>query len=299
MITMKKIILLLAFTTAVYAQTNSGGLANLKFGFSARDISMGDFGAASSKGASAFHYNPSLLTGSTGIIVSHNEYIQDVSGEYLGIGFSLFDLPFAIGVSTTTIPNIEIREKPGEALGKFNAHYFYGGLSTAFNLYGKLRSGITFKYLYEGLFSDEATGYAFDFGFTYADFLTHNLRLGLSLKNFGSMNQLRNQSTKLPSEIRFGANYSMPLEKLKSEIAVTAGVQKYFEENETHLHAGAEIIYSRTFALRLGYITGYESKGFSAGLGVRWNSFNFDYAYVPFSFDLGNSNFVSVSYNFN
>lgn len=297
---MKKIILTIVFASSIiFAQSNPGGLANLNLGFSARDIAMGDLGVSTSMGASAFYYNPSLLNGNhSSILISHNSYIQDVSSEFLGVTFSFLSLPFAFGVSTTSIPDIEIRTKAGAVQGEFNAHYFYGGLSTAFSLYNKLRTGITLKYLYEGLFSDEAMGYAVDLGFSYSGFYTERLDLGLVVKNIGSMNELRNQSTQLPSEVKLGASYSEDIKGIDSKLIVTTGIQKYFTADDIHIHSGVELQYSNYLFIRLGYITGYESKNLSAGFGTQWNSFKFDYSYVPYSYNLGSSNFITVSYNF-
>lgn len=295
---MKKIILLLVLLTSLsLAQSNPGGLANLMLGFSARNTAMGDLGVATAKGASAFYYNPALLNEkSVEIIISHNSYIQDVNTEFLGIAFDYFGLPFALGFSTTTIPNIEIRTKAGEAQGKFDAHYFYAGLSTAFDIYKNLRTGMTVKYLYEGLFSDKATGYALDLGLNYDDLFIKNFNVGFTVKNFGKMDVLRNESTKLPSEFRFGAGYNFNLEKINSEVTLTTGVQKYIDGDNINIHTGAEVVYQNSVALRMGYITGYESKNISVGLGIRWNSFQFDYSFVPYTFDLGTSNFISISY---
>ncbi len=285
--------------TNIIAQSNSGGLANLKLGVNAKTLAMGDLGVASANGAAAFYYNPALLGSSSNILFSHNSYIQDVSNDFLAASFSVFGLPLAAGFSTTTIPNIEVRTKPGEPDGKFDAHYFYAGFSSAFHLYDKLRGGFTIKYLYEGLFSDDATGYAMDFGLAYSDFMIENLSLGTVLKNIGSMRQLRNKSTQLPTDFRLGANYFFSLNNIDAEISLNGGVQKYLREDEIHLHAGAEIFYANTVAFRIGYITGYEAKNISLGLGLKWGSIFFDYSFVPYSFDLGNSQFVTLAYHFN
>jgi hypothetical protein len=57
-------------------------------------------------------------------------------------------------------------------------------------------------------------------------------------------------------------------------------------------------MYNNTFAARVGYQTGYEARGFSAGIGIEWGSLRFDYAYLPFSYGLGNANQFSLQFSF-
>jgi hypothetical protein len=41
-------------------------------------------------------------------------------------------------------------------------------------------------------------------------------------------------------------------------------------------------------------MTNYEAKGFSAGIGILWRSVAFDYAFTPYSYDLGNGHTFSL-----
>lgn len=298
---MKKILLILLITTTVvFAQTaGKSGLSFLKVGFNARNIAMGDFGVATADDVSALYYNPALLAdySSPQLTFTHNKWIQDVSSEMFGASFPLFGLPFALGINTTSISDIEVRTRPGEAESTFNAHYFYGSLSTGFYVADNIAAGITMKYLYESLFSDDANGLGFDFGLRYKDVI-EGLDLAASYSNVGSMNSLRNEETKLPADLRVGAAYSFPLQQIQSDITVTGGIQKYTATDDTHIHFGAEIFYDDLIALRGGYMSGYDSKGLTAGLGLLWNSINFDYAFVPFDYGLGDSHIISLMYTF-
>jgi len=298
---MKKLLLILLITTtAVFAQTaGKSGLSFLKVGFNARNIAMGDFGVATADDVSALYYNPALLADYTSpqLAFTHNNWIQDVATEMLGASFPLFGLPFALGINTTSISDIEVRTRPGEAESTFNAHYFYGSLSTGFYVSDNISAGLTMKYLYESLFSDDATGLGFDFGLRYKDIID-GLDLAASYSNVGSMNSLRNEETKLPDDLRIGAAYNFSLEQIKSDVTVTGGMQKYTATDDTHLHFGAEFYYDNLIALRGGYITGYDSKDITVGLGLFWNNINFDYAFVPFEYGLGDSHIISLMYTF-
>ena len=299
---MRKILLVFVCTSTILFGQKAGesGLAFLKLGFGARNIAMGDLGVVTANDVTALNYNPALISNfqNSQIIVTHNELIQDARSELFGASFSLFNLPFAIGINTTTISDIEVRTRPGEVESTFNANYFFTSFSTGFNLAGNLSVGVTAKYIHENLFSSEANGWGFDFGAYYND-LIDGLNVGASFRNIGSMNELLKEETELPVDLRAGASYQFGLEQLDAGIIVTGGVQKYTATDDTHIHLGGEFLYKNLFALRSGFITGFESKGLTAGVGLLWNSLNFDYAFAPYDFDLGSSHTISIMYNFN
>lgn len=296
----KAILVLILLPHLINAQTaGSSGLSFLKNGYGAKNLAMGDLGVTGQVDVSAYLYNPALLSEFTypQIFAAHNSSILDVKSELLGVSFMMFNIPFAIGLNTTAISDIEVRTKPGEPESKFNAHYFFISLSSGLKIWQNLSAGITLKYLYENLFSDDAAGVGYDLGLHYKGII-ENLNLGLSLRNLGSMNELRNESTELPVDFRFGSSYKFRNDGLNSDFVVTAGYQKYTKTDENHFHFGSEILYDKMFAIRIGYITGYESKGLTLGAGILWNDLNFDYAFVPFDFDLGNSHTISLMYSF-
>ncbi len=62
----------------------------------------------------------------------HSEWIQDVTSEVGGIKWNMFNLPWAVGFNVTTVADIEVRERPGDAISTFNANYFFLSLSIRF-----------------------------------------------------------------------------------------------------------------------------------------------------------------------
>ena len=295
----KSILLIFGFAVIGYSQSGgNNGLSFLKIGSGARNIALGDNGAVFANDVSAIFYNPAQLkVGSPEIIFTHNAWIQDASTELLGVKFSLFNLPFGIGINSTSINGIEVRTKPGPVETTFNSHYFFGSLSTAFSFVENLSTGVTIKYLYEDIFYDNAEGFGFDFGLQYKTPI-ENLFISSVVKNIGTMNQLQKEATKLPAEIRIGPGYTFELQEYDLSLQAGGEFQKYLAQSDLHINFGVEAVYNKMFAVRLGYQTNYESKNISGGLGLYWNQFAFDYAMTPFSYGLGQAQTISIKYIF-
>ena len=297
---MKKILFLCIISTSLLAQSaGNTGLAFLKSGFGARNIAMSDLGVVGSNDLSTLNYNPSLLAVNhkTQLSFTHNSLFQDMNSEMFAGSFAALGLPIAIGVNTTNIADIEIRTKPGEAESKFSAHYFAGSISTAYQFTDKIYLGATYRYIYENLFSDDASGYGFDFGISYQSAID-GLTFGAAVRNLGSMKELHNESTTLPTDVRVGASYNFSLKDSKLDFTALTGFQKFTQLDDSHIHVGGEVVYNRMFSLRIGFASGYESKNISTGFGVYWKSLNLDYAYVPIKYGLGDSHIISFTYTF-
>lgn len=296
-----KFLLILTFSTSLILAQSAGnsGLSFLKFGFGARNIAMADAGTAGSNDLTALHYNPAKLTlnDHNEILFMHNEWIQDVRSEMLGVKTSIWVIPFTFGFNVTTVSDIEVRNKPGEPESTFDANYFSASLSTAFNINDDISAGVTGKYLYEGLLADESSGFGFDIGVFYKIPLK-NLTGSAVVKNIGSMSKLRNEKTKLPTEFRIGGDYDFDLGENKFDVISVLELQKYFDADNIHLNLGAEVFYDKLIAIRAGYQTGWESRGFTAGIGLRWGNLNFDYAFLPFKLGLGSANLFSLQFRF-
>ncbi len=285
----------------LFAQTaGNSGVAFLKLGYGARNIAMGDLGVVGGNELNAFNYNPSLLSvhNKTQLSFTHNNLFEDLSSEMFAGSFNAFGIPLAINLNTTSISNIEIRTKPGDAISKFDANYFSAGISSAFRVINDLHAGMTVKYIYENLYTDEAAGFGLDFGFTYTG-IVDGISIGLALRNIGSMNELRNETSTLPKDLRAGVAYTFNFGETKLQLNTLTGLQKYLDTDDIHFHVGAEVNYDDSFYLRGGFVSGYDSKNLSTGFGIKWKSLNIDYAYVPVKYGLGDSQILTFIFTFN
>ncbi len=266
--------------TFLFSQNIQTGLSFLKLSANARSSGMGEAVTAISNDHSSFYYNPSSIRSSnrSQVTVSHRNGFAETTTEYLGATIPGNDITIAFSALTTSVNGIEVRLQPGEAEGTFDARNGMLGVGAAINLSNDLLLGFTGKLLYEKIFVDEASGYAFDGGILYT--FDENINIGFSTTNFGHMGILRSERSVVPATVRVGASYHT---SLSSDISLLAAsdIVKTISDNGIHIHLGAEAIYNSMFALRTGYQTGYETKSFSGGVGILYGIIRFDYAFVP------------------
>ncbi|MBP9190945.1 MAG: PorV/PorQ family protein [Ignavibacteria bacterium] len=294
------IIFLSGFYSADTFSQNDGsgntGLTFLKLGVSARAIAMGDAFSSVSEDATAYVYNPARLNFGvkSNVILMHNGTSQDLYTDYIAVKFPLGeDVSMGIGFFTTSVNDIEIRQIPGASIGNFDTRNLSTGLSFGYKVTPNLSLGITGKYLYEKIYVDEANGLAFDFGSNY---VKDNLSIALVFANIGSMDDLKNASSTLPSLVRLGGSYKGKKDQFSYDIALEGF--KVLDGGTFHLNTGGELGYKDFAFLRLGYQTSYENRGFTTGVGFKYKAVYLDYAFVPFNNDFGTGNSISLGINF-
>ncbi len=292
------LILLITFSSSLYSQNDGAGntgLSFLKLGVGARSIAMGDAFSSISNDATSVIYNPARLNFglNNNITIMHNQSVQDLATDFVGAKFILNKFAFGVGLLRTTISDIEIRNIPGEPLDKFDAQNLSLGVSIGYKLTDNLSVGLSSKFLYEKIYVDEASGFGIDFGTSYTK---DNLNFGFVVANLGSLNELRNVSTKLPSLVRFGSGYSFNKDDFSFLISLDGF--KVLDGGQFHIHSGGEIGYKDFAFLRAGYQSNYENKGLTTGAGFKYKSINLDYAFVPYSNEFGSSNTFSLGISF-
>lgn len=296
----KYLIVLILAASSAYSQNDGAGntgLAFLKLGVTSRAISMGEAVVSNINDAAATHYNPAALFNGTkgNIMFMHNEQVLGVRTEFLAAKIKMNKFAVGFSVNNTAVDDIEVREIPGASVEKFTAQNFSMGLSVGYRVNEMLTLGMTGKFLFEKIYIDNASGYAFDFGGLY---VKDNLSLGLAISNLGSMSELRTESSKLPSSIRGGATYTIPVTGLVSLLKISADGYKVLNGGKFHAHTGAEFLYKDFLALRVGYQSGYENKSITTGIGLIYKAINLDYAFVPYKFSQGSSHTITLGANF-
>lgn len=277
---MRMFVIVTAVVMTVNGQEIGTGLPFLKNGSDARSAGMGETGTALSGDHSSFSYNPASLrsTKQRQLVLSHRVGFADVTSDHIGATLPGEQWTIGLMAVTSSVGGIEVRQRPGEAEGTFSARNAALGVGASYAINDELTVGVTGKLLYEKIYIDEASGYAADAGIHYK--VNDEFTAGASVVNLGSMSALRSASSELPSSLRFGGAYHTAL---TSEITILGAVDmvKTLDDNGTHLHAGFETVYDSMLMLRGGYQSGYETRSFSAGLGVRYEMLRLDYSVVP------------------
>ena len=287
-------------TASVFAQNGATGLSFLKIGVGGRTIGMGDAGVATASLGSAAHYNPALLTSQEhpSITMMHNQYIQDLTAQYLGAVVPLDGITLGFHLGLTSVADAEIRQVPGDPIGTFTSRSFTSGISAAFSFSDEIDVGVTMKFLFEKLHVDEASGYAFDAGMRIRPFEEGDLKpltAGVSIANLGQMSELRSAASNLPSLLRYGVSYTVPFASMNGSLLFEADGLTIFDAKTTHVNLGVEVAYDNALFARFGYQTNYDNKGFSAGIGANYAIMRFDYAVTPWSEGFGLAHAVSLS----
>ncbi len=298
---MKKIfitifILLTAITlNAQNDGTANTGLAFLKLGVGARALAMGDAYSSICDDGTAVIYNPARLNSGkdNNVTLMYNSAMKDLTNNFIGVKFKFNKFGLGLGLFKTNIADIEIRTIPGAPVDKFDAQNLSLNLSLCYEIYENITLGVTSKMLYEKIYIDESSGYGFDIGTNYK---RDNLSFSFVLSNLGSINELKNTSTKLPTAIRFGSAYSFAKSNFNFILALEG--YKVLDGGKLHINSGGEVCYKDLLFIRAGYQTAYENKGFTTGLGFKYKGIMLDYAFIPYSDSFGTSNTISLGFNF-
>ncbi|HLP14828.1 MAG TPA: UPF0164 family protein, partial [Bacteroidota bacterium] len=116
--------LIICTSSSLFAQASSTGMSFLKLGVGARSVAMGETGTAYAADASASYYNPAALSfaSQTDITVMHKEWIADIATEYFGAAVPGETVSLGFSFNATNTGGIDVRTRPGDAEGSFNAH---------------------------------------------------------------------------------------------------------------------------------------------------------------------------------
>ena len=299
---MKKnlIIFLILINIGFASEGGKVGFAFLKTAVNARASAMGEAYTALSKDASATFWNPANLsyTESNSIVLSHNQWLQDISHNFAAVHLVRGEHNIAFSFNVISIPGIEIRDNTPstEPIGKSSVYNLYFGGAYATNISEEWSVGGQIKYYYEKMHLVSAGGFGLDLGVS-GNNIIKNMDWGLSIQNIGKMGKLLKTSTELPMLIRTGVGYSLPW-KISDNNIIAAADMVYIINDAFRFNMGAEAKLMNQFALRLGYVLGNDSYNFTAGFGLHLNRYQLSYAFVPYKYDLENSHRFSINIKF-
>jgi len=285
-----------------FAQTTTGAAAGavplLNLQGSARDLGMGSAFVAVADDGSALFYNSSGLSGirQPEVSLHHNSYLAGTFQETLSAAFPGGPKGgLALALSYINWGSLDLRDSSGVSQGSFNDTDI--GLTAAWGLEWTrgFSSGIAVRVVQQKVVNDLYTSLAGDLGVLWSP--VKNFRLGAAYSNLGT--PVSGHS--LTGQFQGGASANFNLSSRDWFLLALSG--SWFSTQLGAAQAGGELVLDKRWSLRAGYqlpftdnqVSGFTN--FTAGAGVKIDSWSLDYAYLPFG-SLGTSHRVSLSYQF-
>lgn len=273
----------------------------MKIPAGARAAGMGQAQSAIVGDVTALFWNPSGLMSiqRTQLFFSHHRWIQQVRQDYVAFAKRAKAAGWGLALQTSDYGKLELRggQPARNPVGYFDARDLALIFGYARSLSPRLVGGASLKFIYEKIYTEEATGLAADFGLQFRPDPTLPLILSAVLQNIGKMSRLQNAAPSLPLRVVLGAGifrwnlHSLGFLTIAGDLGIPA-------EGNMHLSLGAEWQPTGPLFFRAGYAKGPEARGIHAGAGVARGRIRVDYSFIPFSSDLGQANQVSLMIRF-
>ncbi len=281
-------LLVVVFAAAAFADgAGSTTAAFLKIGVGARAVGMGEAASALAAGPEALYWNPAGLAASEQRVVSftHNEWLQDIRYEYLGISYPLMtwgSLGFAAG--RVSMGELVGMDEQGNPTGNFGASDMALSVGYARALWPFLTLGVQGEYVTSKIETETASAVAGGVGATVKTPL-QGLSAGVAASNIGGEMKFIQEGSPLPLAVRGGFAYLLPFGGEKNKLTVAVDGLKYRDINETYVNSGVEYWFMDMVAGRAGYKANYDEDGLTAGLGFKYHAaenlaVGADYAYA-------------------
>lgn len=291
------------------------GMKFLAVGTDARAVAMAEATTSLEGDASAMFYNPASmasLSGFTSLMLGQTQWIADIKHYYGGVavspsggdwgvfGLMVQSVDYGVFEGTIRANNdkgyLDESDMPGL---DFKPNAFLFGIGYARSLSEKFSIGANIKYVRQSLgdavattsgdkVSNTTSVWAFDFGILYRTGFK-SLNFGMTVRNFSREVRYVNEGFQIPLTFKIGLSMNvLDFTDLDRDthsflLSVDAIHPRDYPEQ---IMVGAEYVFLKTLALRIGYVGPADEHGISYGAGVEAElaklSFGLNYAYVPF-----------------
>jgi hypothetical protein len=322
MITMKKILLLLAFASSLlYGQdvTKVGTTAAkfLSIPIGPRATALGGAFVSIADDPTAMYWNAAGIAKLTQneLVLDHTSWFVDIGLNYGGIVLPMGTFG-TMGVNVTSINygdmDVTTEDNPEGTGETFNASSYAFGVSYARSLTEWFAIGTNVKYVTEKIWHESAHGVAVDVGTIFTTPF-RGIRLGASISNFGSKLQLSGEDLLIQKRIadQYGTNPAtnayLATDEFDMPLALHIGISNEVIQNENQqltvaidavhpndnsesINVGAEyLLFNKVIALRGGYRSLFlqdSAERYTLGGGVNQQFENmrikFDYSYQAY-----------------
>lgn len=272
------------------------GLALMKVEAGARASGMGGAFVSIAGDAYSSLYNPACSAASTKFTASfgHTVYWQNIR---LETGYFSSPLKKSLfihgGVRWANLGELQLRTSPTsepDGLADANDVSFKGGLACQVD--DKIYAGMSIGWFLENIAAYRGSVFNVDFGALVMP--TDDVTFGVSITNLGSKfnlsqeGEISSRDITLPTTYRVGISY-----KYKKYLGAVDAV---IIDNKAHIHLGAETKVYQSIALRAGYMFNYDTKNVTAGTSISWRNLAFEYAFVPYTSNLGTTHLINLTF---
>jgi len=294
----------------VYAISGEGTTAAtfLKIGVGPRAVAMGGSYAGIADDPSAVYWNPAGISqiSTPAFTAMHAFWLESTYLEHLA---GTLPLPVGVGGISLVYLNAgellrsEENDTPDSPFrGTFSANNLGVTAAYAYPFDANLSLGAGLKMFSETIDSQASVGWAADLAFLY-HLPWPAWKLGAVVQNLGPATHLQDNYARLPINLKVGASWqALP------RLLLDADYNQLLEQNGK-ISFGAEYVFEKILALRAGYY--YQSAvdnfeyydnygtdtlaGVTAGIGIFYQEFRLDYAFVPYGF-LGGTHRIALTY---
>ena len=288
------LLLVLSLTASLSAQD---GLALMKTGHGARQTGIGEAVVSIANTVNGSHYNPASIRSINKFTASfgHTEYWDNIR---LESGFFATPLTSNLnlhgGIRFASVDSLEARINPNEQPDSyFDFHDISVKTGITYNNSEKLAFGLSLGFFFEKNGRWNGSAFNADLGLQYQ--ASEKIQLGAAATNLGSSFQLSSGGDIISNEISLPTRYSVggnyQLDKFLTALDLV------ILDDELRVHVGAETQIHEMFEFRAGYMFNYDSKNLSVGTTFRKRNIKIDYAFVPYSNDLGSTHLFNFTFS--
>lgn len=274
--------------TPAWAQSNANDAIGFRFltiGGGARAVALAETMVADGGDAFVTEYNPAGLVAAKQFTLafSHNAFFQDTHGEYFAAAVPMKEWAFGARLGYLGTGDIPRRTGPSQdPLGYYDAASGVIQGAVARVVDDRLSIGVSAAFVLEHIESETANSVILGIGARYR---AHpNAHIGMSFANVGPKAKFDEEEFGMPNQVRLGGVWAQDKLSIRGELLAA-------EEETLRWHFGSEFTPDPRLALRAGVRLGYDTQTFSAGAGLRTSDqrVGVDYAFAPYSDDLGST----------
>ncbi|MFA7330199.1 MAG: PorV/PorQ family protein [Candidatus Delongbacteria bacterium] len=277
------------------------GLAFLKIAADAGSAGLGESTAGAWEDALSPLRNPATAPADERwhLAFTRADWIFESDYSALAVQLPLGRWSLGADLRVLTIEDIEQRDSPDpEPEGYYRVDDLAYGLRLSAPLGKSLRAGAALRRVQEKINQEDSRGWVGDLGLRWerpgAD-PSRLLGVSLAVRNLGSSSEFVDESPDPPRTFSLGVERRGPLPLVGWTTSLQAEARQ-LQDEDTHLHLGVQTFPVGGLALRGGWMTGYDERGGTLGVGFVWRQMKLDYAWLPFRNALNDSHRFTFSF---